>query len=278
MMIFDSQPSHADARVTRHRSCDARREMTTPAPRARACVRVIEDFIDAAFERETLASWCEVHARGLVQLHGRRCAALGGTVHAKGTIAVDDIPRDVRELMAACSARVREEFRDGAMCIADDDDDDDAAHASLSRALESFEANHALVNVYDDGCGILPHEDGPLYAPVVCIVSCGASRSMRFEPKRRRESMTMTRDGDEGRDDDDSQASDATFEVCLPARSLLVFYGAAYTDYLHGIDDETSATRRDATSASRGPRVSLTLRRVLNMKKGFEFLTRKRQT
>lgn len=277
MMIFDSQPSHADARVTRHRSFDARREMTTPAPRARACVRVFEDFIDAAFERETLASWCEVHARGLVQLHGRRCAALGGTVHAKGTIAVDDIPRDVRELMAACSARVREEFRDGAMCIADDDDD--AAHASLSRALESFEANHALVNVYDDGCGILPHEDGPLYAPVVCIVSCGASRSMRFEPKRRRESMTMTRDGDEGRDDDNSQASDATFEVCLPARSLLVFYGAAYTDYLHGID-ETSAedARRDATSASRGPRVSLTLRRVLNMKKGFEFLTRKRQT
>jgi hypothetical protein len=274
MMIFDSQPSHADARVTRHRSFDARREMTTPAPRARACVRVIEDFIDAAFERETLASWCEVHARGLVQLHGRRCAALGGTVHAKGTIAVDDIPRDVRELMAACSARVREEFRGGAMCIADDDDD--AAHASLSRALESFEANHALVNVYDDGCGILPHEDGPLYAPVVCIVSCGASRSMRFEPKRRRESMTMTRDGDEGRDDD----ATSSFEVCLPARSLLVFYGAAYTDYLHGIDDETSAedARRDATSASRGPRVSLTLRRVLNMKRGFEFLTRKRQT
>jgi len=255
--------------------------MTTPPPRARACVRVIEDFIDASFERETLASWCD-DARGLVQLHGRRCAALGGAVHAKGTIAVDDIPRDVRELMAACSARVREEFRDGALRRETATADDDAAHASLSRALESFEANHALVNVYDDGCGILPHEDGPLYAPVVCIVSCGASRSMRFEPKRRRESMTTTRMGDEGRDDDDSQALEVltSFEVCLPARSLLVFYGAAYTDYLHGIDDETSAedARRDATSASRGPRVSLTLRRVLNMKKGFEFLTRKRQT
>lgn len=203
-------------------------------------------------------------------------------MHAKGTIAVDDIPRDVRELMAACSARVREEFRDGALRRETATADDDAAHASLSRALESFEANHALVNVYDDGCGILPHEDGPLYAPVVCIVSCGASRSMRFEPKRRRESMTTTRMGDEGRDDDDSQALEVltSFEVCLPARSLLVFYGAAYTDYLHGIDDETSAedARRDATSASRGPRVSLTLRRVLNMKKGFEFLTRKRQT
>ena len=261
---------------------------------AAACARVYEEFIDHAFEREVLASWCAddggTTPRSLVRLHGRRCAALGGAVHAKGTIAVNDVPGNIRALMARASARAREALgdvdaraRDETRVIGDDAVDASDGNDALTRTLARFEANHALINVYDDGCGILPHEDGPLYAPVVCIVSCGASRSMRFEPKRREDDDDASMRDDAECDDADRERVNANqdygaFEVFLPARSLLVFYGAAYTDFLHGIADRDDEDGEGAPcQQSRGPRVSLTLRRVLNMKKGFEFLTRGNQ-
>jgi alkylated DNA repair protein alkB homolog 6 len=39
---------------------------------------------------------------------------------------------------------------------------------------------HVLVNKYYPGQGILPHEDGPKYAPVVAILSLGAPVVFRF--------------------------------------------------------------------------------------------------
>ena len=44
--------------------------------------------------------------------------------------------------------------------------------------------NHVLLNAYLPGQGILPHQDGPLYHPGVCIVSLGAPAVMRFTRKR----------------------------------------------------------------------------------------------
>lgn len=56
-------------------------------------------------------------------------------------------------------------------------------------ALEVFKdaphgaPNHCLVNEYLNGQGILPHEDGPAYHPVVATVSLASSAVLDFYPK-----------------------------------------------------------------------------------------------
>ncbi|RLN96031.1 hypothetical protein BBJ28_00009377 [Nothophytophthora sp. Chile5] len=102
--------------------------------------------------------------------------------------------------------------------------------------------NHALINEYGVGDGILPHEDGPSYFPLVAIVSAGAECRITYEPHR---ALVAS----------DSQAT--TSEILprlsfqLERRSLLLFTGEAYTRYLHSIDNVEA-----------GRRISLTVRHV----------------
>lgn len=87
--------------------------------------------------------------------------------------------------------------------------------------------NHVLVNEYLPGQGIMPHQDGPAYFPVVAIISLGSPAVMRFSPHPRLLDAVET-----------TLASHAqAFSVALMPGSLLVFKDSAYQDYLHGIDD-----------------------------------------
>lgn len=45
--------------------------------------------------------------------------------------------------------------------------------------------NHVLVNEYLPGQGIMPHEDGAAYRPVVATVSLGSAAVVEFWPKER---------------------------------------------------------------------------------------------
>lgn len=45
--------------------------------------------------------------------------------------------------------------------------------------------NHVLVNEYRPGEGIMSHQDGPLYAPAVAILSLGTPVVMRFTPHQK---------------------------------------------------------------------------------------------
>jgi alkylated DNA repair protein alkB family protein 6 len=156
------------------------------------------------------------------EVSGRRLQNLGGVVHPKGLI-----PTPVPEWLAAQMAKVR---------------------ASAGDLLPA-PINHVLVNEYQPGDGILPHQDGAAYYPAVAIVSLGCDAVMRFAP-RRDETSNETKTSD----DDGSLRSGSVsrpFGVFLPRRSLLVFDGALYERYLHGID----AVREDvidATVANRG--------------------------
>ena len=60
----------------------------------------------------------------------------------------------------------------------------------------------------------MPHEDGPLYYPVVLILSLGSSCILEFSKKG-----TV---GD-------------TLRVSVPPRSIVKFSGTLYTDFLHSI-------------------------------------------
>eukprot|EP00759_Apiculatamorpha_spiralis_P028324 PhF_6_TR3078/c0_g1_i1/m.4525/K10768/ALKBH6; alkylated DNA repair protein alkB homolog 6 len=82
--------------------------------------------------------------------------------------------------------------------------------------------NHILVNEYLPGHGIMAHEDGPLYHPMVVIVSILSGVSLGF---RRKEGV-----------DRPSRYPDR-FAVYLPPNSLVSFSEELYTDYLHEIQD-----------------------------------------
>jgi alkylated DNA repair protein alkB family protein 6 len=95
--------------------------------------------------------------------------------------------------------------------------------------------NHVLVNEYCPGQGIMPHEDGAAYFPLVATVSLGAPIVLDMYDKH-------------AQNDTAAKAGDARpiengprYRILQERRSLLVTRGKMYTDLLHGIAE----TRRD---------------------------------
>ena len=137
--------------------------------------------------------------------------------------------------------------------------------------------NHCLINEYLPGQGIMPHEDGGAYWPVVATVSLGGSLVLDVTAKQ----SNSNSDADfetTGRD------KTASWRILQEPRSLLLTTGSAYTDTLHGIaevaedvdlNEQTVAnwgllSDQDAIAAKDGrsertTRVSLTLRDVLKV-------------
>jgi alkylated DNA repair protein alkB family protein 6 len=143
-------------------------------------------------------------AKGWVELSGRRLLNLGGLVTAKGLVA-SPLPHWTQRLVVAAAAK---------------------AGFDPSRP-----PNHALVNRYKPGEGILPHEDGPAYEPKVAIVSLGSPAVLRFWRRRRREGNNSGAGGVPVPGADPPDAS-----VMLEHRSLVVFGGEAYSGCYHGIE------------------------------------------
>lgn len=79
--------------------------------------------------------------------------------------------------------------------------------------------NHCLVNEYLPGQGIMPHEDGDAYFPVVATVSLGGSLV-----------LDVTEKGKEG-----ETKAPQRWRILQEPRSLLLTTALAYTDTLHGI-------------------------------------------
>lgn len=71
----------------------------------------------------------------------------------------------------------------------------------------------------------MPHEDGPKYEPIVTILSLGAPVVFRFYEKPC--SLTAGSESNPGK---------PALSLILPSKSLLVFRGKYYDQYLHGIE------------------------------------------
>jgi alkylated DNA repair protein alkB family protein 6 len=145
------------------------------------------------------------------------------------------------------------------------------------------EANHVLINEYNPGEGIMPHEDGPAYSPVVATISLGAPIVLDIYQKRSEDTESET---------EKSTRVEVTHRILQEPGSLLVTTGSAYTSLLHGISRmhkdenlgldtvanwELLADRRrfELTEgvSERATRVSLTYRDVLKVSKvGIGFL------
>lgn len=94
--------------------------------------------------------------------------------------------------------------------------------------------NHALVNEYRVGQGILPHTDGPAYAPRTATLSLVSAAIMRLAPRPGAATP--------GPGFADGGAGGAVQEILLTPGSLVVFSGAAYTDCVHSISDAEEET------------------------------------
>ncbi|EGD76974.1 Alkbh6 protein [Salpingoeca rosetta] len=129
---------------------------------------------------------------------------------------------------------------------------------------DRLQANHVLINEYEPGQGIMPHEDGPLYVPTIATISLGSHTVLNFYDKQQRsDTKTANYDGNNasepGNDDSLPQrtASDPALaagegdhdahdtpnhtttpiaRLLLERNSLVITRGHLYT-VLHGIDE-----------------------------------------
>lgn len=79
--------------------------------------------------------------------------------------------------------------------------------------------NHCLVNEYEPGQGIMPHEDGPAYFPITATVSLGGHTVLDIYEKDLHGQRTV----------------EPQWRLLQEPRSLLVTTGKMYKDTLHGI-------------------------------------------
>lgn len=153
--------------------------------------------------------------------------------------------------------------------------------------------NHVLINEYRPGQGIMPHEDGAAYHPLVATVSLGAPIVLDIYKKPNHHA-----DDDVNHVNDDDMAgeqqpeettgrrkrAEPQFRILQEPRSLLITTKKMYTDYLHGIaererDEGLSAktvcnwdllgdkARYECGWYERETRISLTYRDVLKVSK-----------
>ncbi|XP_065833445.1 alpha-ketoglutarate-dependent dioxygenase alkB homolog 6-like [Oscarella lobularis] len=129
--------------------------------------------------------------------------------------------------------------------------------------------NHVLVNEYMPGQGIMPHEDGPLFYPIIATINLGSHTLLDLYKKR---SETA---------DDSSAESRYVSSLLLETRSLVVLTKDVYHSMLHGIrmrtedriDESICNLKYCATQykygdvLARKTRVSLTIRKVLKVSK-----------
>ncbi|CAH1802973.1 unnamed protein product, partial [Owenia fusiformis] len=94
--------------------------------------------------------------------------------------------------------------------------------------------NHVLVNEYQPGQGIMPHEDGPLFYPTVATISLGSHTILDFYHHRQdvEDNSTAPQLG--------NQSKDRLFtSLLLEPRSLVIIQDDMYKKHLHGINETT---------------------------------------
>lgn len=108
-------------------------------------------------------------------------------------------------------------------------------------------ARQAIINLYEPGEGITPHVDLlRRFGDGIIGVSLGSSCAMQFQPCS------------------DSTAPARSYNLYLPARSVIVLTGDARYEWTHGIEARTcDRVEGEPTYVDRGVRVSVTFRWLL---------------
>ena len=191
------------------------------------------------------------------QLSKRRLQAHPSTLTAKNTLIAASLPEWLMQFPP-----VRQRF----------------AQLGIFADTKHKEPNHVLINEYNPGEGIMPHEDGAAYSPVVATISLGTPIVLDIYSKR-----SEKQDGTDG---DESPNLVASHRIFQEPGSLLVTTGEAYVNLLHGISPTTKDENLNVDTVAnwellgdkealvqkggvseRGLRISLTYRDVLKVSK-----------
>ncbi|KAF9529122.1 hypothetical protein CPB83DRAFT_765752 [Crepidotus variabilis] len=102
--------------------------------------------------------------------------------------------------------------------------------------------NHVIMNEYLPGQGIMPHEDGPQYHPVVATLSLSSHAVFHYY-------QYVDENNDISKAGGKSIDKAPILSLLLEPRSLVISLGTMYTSYLHGIDPvEEDFVSTDGTS------------------------------
>ncbi|XP_077141877.1 putative RNA/DNA demethylase ALKBH6 [Ranitomeya variabilis] len=217
------------------------------APRA---AYYIPEYITAAEEEYLLRQVYNAPKPKWTQLSGRKLQNWGGLPHPRGMV-----PEKLPPWLQTYTDKI-----------------------SSLEVFGGSRANHVLVNEYNPGEGIMPHEDGPLYYPTVTTISLGSHTLLDFY-------LPISGPGSE----EENQAARTeeqrhVLSLLLEPRSLFILREDLYKSHLHGIRPVTQdtldhkvanlgqcAARAEETLARR-TRVSLTVRLVPKVLKAALFL------
>lgn len=172
----------------------------------------IPDFIYQSEQSQLLHDIYEAPASRWKSLKNRRLQNWGGVVHEKGLL-----PQQLPSWLTKITQRICQKT-----------------------GLFPSAINHVLINEYLPYQGIMPHQDGPAYFPVVAILSLESPITIEFTPHPRSKDKDLSvSETAIGQQDSPSINSDEhdSFSILLMPCSLLIFKDHAYTDYLHGIQD-----------------------------------------
>ncbi|XP_042393279.1 alpha-ketoglutarate-dependent dioxygenase alkB homolog 6-like isoform X1 [Zingiber officinale] len=189
----------------------------------------IPDFIYQSEQSQLLHDIYEAPASRWKSLKNRRLQNWGGVVHEKGLLPQPSIP--------GCVARVH------CLHLVPSWLTKTTQRICQKTGLFPSAINHVLINEYLPDQGIMPHQDGPAYFPVVAILSLESPITIEFTPHPRSKDKDLSvSETAIGQQDSPSINSDEhdSFSILLMPRSLLIFKDHAYTDYLHGIQDSVS--------------------------------------
>ncbi|XP_056397472.1 alpha-ketoglutarate-dependent dioxygenase alkB homolog 6 [Hyla sarda] len=208
----------------------------------------IPDYITAAEEEYLLRQVYNAPKPKWTQLSGRKLQNWGGLPHPRGMV-----PEKLPIWLQTYTEKIS--------------------------SLEVFggnHANHVLVNEYNPGEGIMPHEDGPLYYPTVTTISLGSHTLLDFyvpiNSSEEEEQVPMT------------EEQRHVHSLLLEPRSLFILREDLYKSYLHGIRPLTEdildhkvanldqCTAQAEETLTRGTRISLTIRYVPKVLKTSLFL------
>lgn len=214
-------------------------------------IRYIRNFITPEEEELFVSEIYAAPKPKWQQLLNRRLQNWGGVVGKKALIPDGDIPKWL-----------------------------DFAISKLMSLPDTFpkqnRPNHALINEYKAGQGIMAHTDGPIFYPLVSTVSLMSDTLIDYyhpiDPAK-------------------IQTKEERYvgSMLLERRSLILVTNEAYAHYLHGIDERPVdyitekvfnreiCNRKIGDEVNRGLRISITIRNVPNVKKQnvMELLTRR---
>ncbi|TDL26829.1 hypothetical protein BD410DRAFT_812647 [Rickenella mellea] len=117
------------------------------------------------------------------------------------------------------------------------------------------EPNHVIVNEYLPGQGIMPHEDGSSYHPVVATISLRSHTVFnyyRYQPQNDVLDVSFNSDTLEDRKRSSSTQRgrpvdpQPVLSILLEPRSLVITTGSFYTEHLHGIEAVSEDVLRPA--------------------------------